>query len=31
MLKLLGAKVYKRKLSFSPVSGAYHEHYHEKI
>ena len=26
MLKLLGAKVYKRKLSFSPVSGAYHEH-----
>ena len=26
MLKLLGAKVYKKKLSFTPESGAYHKH-----
>lgn len=26
MLKLLGAKVFKKKLSFSPESGAYHKH-----
>ena len=26
MLKLLGAKVFKEKLSFSPESGAYHKH-----
>jgi urease accessory protein len=26
MLKLLGAKVYKKKLTFTPESGAYHEH-----
>ena len=26
MLKLLGAKVYKKKLTFTPESGAYHQH-----
>ncbi len=26
MLKLLGAKVHKKKLTFTPVSGAYHQH-----
>ena len=26
MLKLLGAKVYKKKLTFTPELGAYHEH-----
>ena len=26
MLKLLGAKVHKKKLAFSPESGAYHQH-----
>ena len=26
MLKLLGAKIYKKKLTFTPESGAYHEH-----
>ena len=27
MLKLLGAKVYKKKLTFTPESGAYQQHY----
>ena len=26
MLKILGAKIYKKKLTFTPESGAYHKH-----